>query len=82
MRDSPTLFNVVLLLLFLGGSGAGAAARPAVFLLPMAVLLPVGLVHLALREQSAMNTILLAGFLTSPLAASLPAEPRIRRPSA
>ena len=64
--------------LFVSGSTAGVA-RPAVFLLPMAVLLPVGLVHLALREQSVMNTILLAGFLTSPLAASLPAEPNVGR---
>jgi len=45
-----------------------------VFLLPVAVLLPAGVYHLVRSQSRAVSTLLLAGFLSSPLAGVLVGE--------
>jgi 4-amino-4-deoxy-L-arabinose transferase-like glycosyltransferase len=57
-------------LFFAGGSNlVNSTRRAGVFLLPMALFLPVGLFQLATARRNPVMLLLLAGFLTAPIAA-------------
>src|SRR4029077_214098 len=57
-------------LFFSGGGNPVISTRTAgVFLLPLAVLLPVGIYHACHRDRSPISMLLVAGFFTAPVAA-------------
>jgi hypothetical protein len=57
-------------LFFSGGSNlVNSTRRAGVFLLPMALFLPVGFFQLATARRNPVTLLLLAGFLTAPIAA-------------
>ena len=62
--------------LFMNGAGnpANSTRRAGVFLMPLALLIPVGMYHLLRSRRTIVNVVVFAGFVTAPLAASLVAE--------
>src|SRR5262249_49104384 len=48
--------------------------QAGVFLLPVALLLPLGLYHVATVRRTPIDVVLVLGFVTSPLVATLVAE--------
>jgi 4-amino-4-deoxy-L-arabinose transferase-like glycosyltransferase len=62
--------------LFMNGAGnpANSTRRDGVFLMPLAILIPVGMYYVLRHRRTIVTVIVLAGFLTAPLAASFVAE--------
>ena len=62
--------------LFFGGDASlvHSTRQVGVFLFPIAVLLPLGLYHIATARPTRFNALLVLGFLASPLAGALVAE--------
>jgi 4-amino-4-deoxy-L-arabinose transferase-like glycosyltransferase len=68
-------FNPAYLFLTGGLFVIGSTRRAGVFLLPLAVFIPVGINYLLNLRRTAAGALLLAGLITAPLAACLVNEP-------
>jgi 4-amino-4-deoxy-L-arabinose transferase-like glycosyltransferase len=67
-------FNPSYLFLTGGLNLMNSTRRVGVFLLPFAVFIPLGLKAIATSDRTTINTLLLIGFLSAPVAASLVPE--------
>jgi hypothetical protein len=62
-------FNPAYLFMSGGANILNSTRRAGVFLMPLAIFIPVGIYHVLRRPRTAVNLVVVAGFFTAPLAA-------------